>query len=272
MRFFGWVNFMLLASIALPAAAASNWSEAEIKALPPLCQERLTRVPGQVGYWKNILGPDFVHTHHYCNGLGHINRYYHARTPQQKTYSLQNAYGALDYMVRNASPTYSLMPDIYLNRGLVLSLQGDYGGALTDLRKARELNPKLVRAYTLGSDIHAKLKQKNEALNVVAEGLRHVPDSSVLQRIYKERGGKLPYPEPIATALGGSAPPESASPKAEAVAGEGKASDTPSAAIPEPNTAAGGANVSTPAAPNPTAPKIGSPTNPWCRFCPDPAQ
>jgi len=32
---------------------------------------------------------------------------------------------------------------------------------------------------------------------VVAEGLRHVPDSAVLKRIYKERGGKLPYPEPI---------------------------------------------------------------------------
>jgi len=36
---------------------------------------------------------------------------------------------------------------------------------------------------------------------VVVDGLRHVPDSTVLQRIYKERGGKLPYPEPISRAV-----------------------------------------------------------------------
>ena len=70
-------------------------------------------------------------------------------------------------MVSHASPTYSLMPEVYLNRGLVLSLMGNHGGAITDLKKALELNPKLVRAYTLASDIHAKLKQKDEALAVV---------------------------------------------------------------------------------------------------------
>ena len=264
MRFSGLVSFLLLFSFVLPAAAASRWSDAEIKALPPYCVERLTRVPGQVGYWDKVLGPDFIHTHHYCSGLAYINRYYRARTRQEKTYDLQNANGALDYMVRNASPSYSLMPDVYLNRGLVLSLLGNVGGAISDLKKAQELNPKLVRAYTLLSDIHAKLKQKDQALAVITDGLRHVPDSSVLKRIYKERGGKLPYPEPIA--------PTAEAPVAPTPEVEGKSPDTAQQAPASPTAEAAGGSSGHAETEAPATPKIGSPTNPWCRFCPDPAQ
>lgn len=268
MRFSGFVNFLLLLSSSLPAVAvtnATNYSDAEIKALPPYCEVRLKRIPGQFEYWNKTLGPDFIHTHHYCSGLAQINRYYRARTRQQKTYSLQNANGALSYMVTNASPTYSLMPDVYLNRGLVLSLQGNNGGAIGDLKKALELNPKLVRAYTLLSDIQAKLKQQDEALAVVVDGLRHIPDSAVLQRVYKKRGGKLPYPEPI-------------SPDAEApvvsptTLKEGEAPDTAKAGTESPMSDAAGNGSGPTDTPAPAAPKIGSPTNPWCRFCPDPAQ
>lgn len=264
MRFSGFVNCLLLAGFALPAAAASNWSDAEIKLLPPFCEERLKRAPGQVGPWQQMLGEDFVHTHHYCNGLGHINRYYRARTRQQKTYSLQNAYGGLDYMVRHASPGYSLMPDVYLNRGLVFSLMGDHGKAMADLKKALELNPKLVRAYTLSSEIELKLKKPAAALAVVNEGLRHVPDSKALQRVYRERGGKLPYPEPIAEAA--ATPEDKAAPAGE------PAGQAAAGAAPGQGASAAAAPVKEEPRAAEAQPKIGSPTNPWCRFCPEPAQ
>lgn len=274
MRFSKLVKSLLLLSFSLPAVAvanATNYSDAEIKALPPYCEARLKRIPGQFEYWNKTLGPDFIHTHHYCSGLAQINRYYRARTHQQKAYSLQNANGALSYMVTNASPTYSLMPDVYLNRGLVLSLQGNNGGAIGDLKKALELNPKLVRAYTLLSDVQAKLKQKDEALAVVTDGLRHVPDSTVLQRVYKERGGKLPYPEPISPAAVAPVAPPPTRQEAETPEAEGTskgAEQAPSSPTPD---ATGSGNGPTDAQ-APAAPKIGSPTNPWCRFCPDPAQ
>jgi tetratricopeptide (TPR) repeat protein len=275
MRFSGYVNFLLLLSISLPAVAvtnATNYSDAEIKALPPFCEARLKRVPGQFEYWNKILGPDFIHTHHYCSGLAQINRYYRARTRQQKTYSLQGANGALSYMVSHASPTYSLMPDVYLNRGLVLSLMGNMGGAITDLKKAQELNPKLVRAYTLSSDIHAKLKQKDEALAVVADGLRHVPDSTVLQRIYKERGGKLPYPEPISRAVEVPAAPAQTRQEGEPPEAGGQSQNTAQQAPASQTPDATGNGNGQAGAEAPATPKIGSPTNPWCRFCPDTVQ
>lgn len=279
MRFSGFVNFLLLLSFSLPVVAATNaatnatnYSDAEIKALPPFCEARLKRIPGKFEYWNKILGPDFIHTHHYCSGLAQINRYYRARTRQQKTYSLQGANGALSYMVSHASPSYSLMPDVYLNRGLVLSLMGNTGGAITDLKKAQELNPKLVRAYTLSSDIHAKLKQKDEALAVVAEGLRHVPDSAVLKRIYKERGGKLPYPEPISPTAQVPAAPAQTRKEGDLPEAENKSQDAAKQAPASPASDAAGGSGGHADAQAPATPKIGSPTNPWCRFCPDPAQ
>jgi tetratricopeptide (TPR) repeat protein len=261
MRFTDGVKFFLLAGLTLPTAQAANLTDAEFKNLPPFCEARMKRT-GQFGHWQSVLGPDFIHTHHYCGGLGMIHRYYRLRTPQDKTAALNEANGDLTYMVQHASPTYSLMPDVYLNRGLVFSLLNQPGAALTDLKKARELNPKLVKAYTLSADIHTKLKQKSEALAAVTEGLRHVPDSKALQRAYQEKGGRLPYPEPIARA------PEAAPGKADAAQAV-----TPETASKPPEGAAANSEVASPsAAPDSAAPKIGSPTNPWCRFCPEPAQ
>lgn len=271
MRISGFVNFLLLACSALPAAAA-GWTAAELKAMPPYCEARLNRATGQYEHWAQILGPDFIHTHHFCYGLGYINRYYRARSAQDKKGLLDAAYGTLSYMVTHASPSYSLMPDVYLNRGLVLSLQGNSGGAIADLKRALELNPKLVRAYTQASDIYVKLKQKDEALTVVSEGLRHVPDSTVLQRLYKERGGKLPYPEPIAPVEEAPVAATETRQEGETPEGERKSQDTDQQvpASPAPSAAEDGNGHADVKAPD--APKIGSPTNPWCRFCPDPAQ
>ena len=268
MRFSGLVNFLLLASFALPAAA-SGWTDAEIMAMPPYCEARLKHIPGKYEYWAQVLGPDFLHTHHYCDALGFINRYYRARSPQEKISNLDGAKGNLSYVIANASPSYSLMPDIYMNRGLVLSLLGNNGGAISDLKKAMELNPKLVRAYTLTSDIYVKLNQKGKALEVVTEGLRQVPDSSALQRLYKERGGKLPYPEPLARAAEEPAAPDQARPDGDTPQGAKPHDAAPSVPSNPAPAGEGGPRADDPV---PAAPKIGSPTNPWCRFCPDPAK
>jgi tetratricopeptide (TPR) repeat protein len=266
MRFSGYVNFLLLVSFALPAAAA-DWTSAELKAMPPFCEARLKHTPGQYDYWHQILGEEFIWANHYCEGLGYLNRSYSARSQRERKTMLGTAYRGIDYLRAQVKPTSSLLPDIYFNRGLVLSLQGDNGAAIGDLKRALELNPKLVRAYTLSSGIYTKLKQNDKALAMVTEGLRHVPDSSALQRIYKERGGKLPYPEPIAPAA--EVPEVTAQPPAadESSQGEGKSESQ------APNAATAAAEDSKPGnAEAPVKPKIGSPTNPWCRFCPDPAQ
>ena len=239
--------------------------------MPPYCEAKLKHVPGQYEYWSQALGPDFLHTHHLCYGLGYIGRYYLARSRRDKQFNLNNAMGTLNYMVSHASPTYSLMPDVYLNRGLVFSLMGSHNKAIMDAKKAIELNPKLVKAYILAFDLYDKLDKKEDALGIVTEGLRQVPDSSVLRRLYTQRGGALPYPQPLDSTAESPAVPADA-PRQD----ESAATATPQGtARPEPSTPAPGAageGGGQPAGQEAATPKIGSPTNPWCRFCPDPVQ
>lgn len=252
-------------------ARAGDWTDAELKAMPPFCEARLNHVPGQYEHWNQVLGPDFLHTHHYCAGLGFINRYYRAKSSKDKQFNLNNAGGNLGYMVAHASPSYSLMPDVYLNLGLLQSLAKKDGAAIPPLLKALELDPKLVRAYTLTADIYTRMNQKDKALKLVTEGLRHAPEAASLQRLYKKLGGELPYPEPIARA---PEAPAAAAPKSGDAEPAKPADPSPPQALPAPANPAPVAETKENAAPvaaTPTPPKIGTSSNPWCRFCPEPA-
>lgn len=251
--------FMALISgiFGLVSQAQGEFSvtDAEIANLPTFCAARY-KGGADYRHWLQIMGKDFGHTHHYCNALNFINRYYRSRSPQDKSFNLNNALNNLNYMVAHASPTYSLMPDVYLNLGVVYSLMNKPAESITHFNKAVELDPRQPRAYGALADYYVKSKQNVKALEIVSTGLRYNPNMKSLQRRYTELGGKLPYPAPI-----DPAPVEAQEVKLDgAVAGTPANPDVPIADTP--------ATV-TPAAESIAPPKIGSPTNPYCRFCPD---
>lgn len=180
--------------------AQADWPVQEIRALPPYCAGRYARNDNMPEYkrWEAQYGPDFLHTHHLCDGIGMLNRYPKGRTDQEKRTLLNDAMGNLDYMVRNAKPDFGLMPDVYLYRSMAYSYAKHDAKAIMDILKAIELDPKLSRGYTMAADHYVKLNKKDEALKTVTEGLRHLPESKSLQRLYGELGGAQPYPEPYA--------------------------------------------------------------------------
>lgn len=242
--------FLALALNASASLAVEPWTptDAEMASLPPFCKARFNEGSPEYKLWESMLGKDFGHTHHYCAGVNFLNRYYRARSAQAKRFNLNSARATLDYMVTHAAPTYSLMPDVYLSLGTVYMLSNQSGQAIASFNQAIELNPRLPKAYGAIADFYLKAKQPAKALEIVTEGLRHNPDTKSLQSRYRELGGKLPYPPPIVPA---AKPAEETAPPVQASA-------EPSAETPAPATAA-------PASP----PKIGSPQNPYCRFCPD---
>lgn len=256
-----WIAGLIVACMAVAAHARLPWvpTDAEMTSLPPYCKAKMKTPQGSPEYnaWEATLGKDFLHTHHYCAGINFINRYYGARTQMDKRGTLHEAETNLQYMVTHAEPTYSLMPDVYLNLGVVYSLSGQPARAITHFNKAIELNPRLPRAYTGLADYYLKSKQSAKALEIVTEGLRHNPETRSLQRRYKELGGKLPYPEPVSVA-------EKVEPVAEPAAATDKAAPASDSAL-----AASPSEAAPAAAPAIVTPKIGSPTNPYCRFCPD---
>lgn len=246
------VMALLVTAVSIDAHA-TKLSDTELAKLPQFCTARLKHT-GEYNVWVQNLGRDFDHTHHYCFGLNDLNRYYLSRTARDKKFHLKNAIGNFTYMVTHAKPTYVLMPDVYLNRGLANSLMKNNADALQDMHKALDLNPGLVKAYGYLADYYAGLNLNAKALAVVTEGLRHNPDTKSLQRRYHELGGKLPYPEPIRKAAAEdsqSAPQDAVSPV-------------------QPDVAPGQAPALAAPAPEPLSqPQIGSPQNPYCRFCPD---
>ena len=247
----GWTG--LAALFAVPAAQAA-WAPtaAEMAALPAYCGARFNEGSEAFKTWRSTMGGDFIHIHHYCAGLNFLNRSYGMSSTRDRQGTLGGAVREFDYVLTHASPEFYLRAEILMNRGVALSQLKRPGEAIANLNQAIEKNPELPRAWMTLADMYDAQKQRAKALETVTEGLRHNPGTRSLQRRYTELGGKLPYPEPIKPE-----PPAQATtpPMAEPAAGAAEPVET--------------APVQTTDAPETTAPKIGSPTNPYCRFCPD---
>lgn len=272
MRGYGFLGVLFISTWSLQAMAgvSAGYStyptDPEIGVLPPLCKVKLRSDQKSPEYQSMLdaYGPDFIHTHHYCTGLNFINRYYSARSAQEKDFDLKSAIDNFGYMITHAKPDFSLMYDVYLNRGVVFSLLKRDAEAIADLQKAVELNPKASKSYVTLADIYTKLKQDNKALEITTEGLRQVPNSKALKRRYDELGGKKPYPEPYPA-------PEAKTETADAAAKTPDPALTPAAirakrdgdapaSDKSDEASAATQSAATPAATTP-------PRNPWCRFC-----
>lgn len=207
------------------------------------------------------LGPDSLHVHHYCAALNHMNRYYRDHRPanlQDKQGQLREALNNFNYMVNHAKPEFILMPEIYMNRAITHSLMKRPVNAISDLQKAIELNPQLIRAYILLADYQIELKQGSKALSAVTEGLRQIPNSKPLQKRYVELGGNLPYPEPYQK-------PE----EQKAVAEEKNIGKEIKPVVVAPEQAQSSETNPAETPKDIEQPAIGMPGNPWCRFCPE---
>jgi len=198
---------------------------------------------------------NWMHMHHYCDCLRFINRAYSAIGDWKAVHgNIQRALGTCDYVLEHTTPDFYMRAEVHLQKGKALRLDRQENRAVVEFLEAIKGNPALDQAYAELADIQAHNKKHGEALKTVTEGLRHVPGSKPLKRRYTELGGKLPYPAPIATA---PAAPQAAKP--DDAAASASAAPVASTADTQPAPAA------EPAVP----PKIGSPTNPYCRFCPD---
>jgi len=228
--------------------------------------------------------------HHYCDALKAMVRA--DRNRAESRYWLNLAVDDFKGMVadwEHRAPTCTVRPDLYTNLGNALLRQNkaSAGMAVMNFNKALELKKDFLPAYYALSDVYLDTGKKKEALGVIEEGLKYVPDSKGLLRRFRELGGKTPptpiakanpplppqpdktlgarQPEPGATAEGKQAPAESSAPQPSAGPGPESSMSPP----PAPNKAAGASAVAAPEAVVSEPPKIGSPKNPYCRFCPD---
>lgn len=255
---------LILASVT-PAVAGINTNvmpnAAEMSRLPIYCQAKLSGFAGskaspEASLWQSRIGENWLAFHHYCFGLTSVNRYWGARTAKERSYYLEVALNNFNYMVRAEKPDFSLRAELYSNRGEVFKLMGKPGEAVNDYHHALSINPRIVKPYLQLADLHVAGKTPARALETVTEGLRYLPDSKALQRRYLELGGKKPFPDPI-VAKAAEPPPQKSDEPAP-----------PSETAIEKEAAPASSPESVPASTAQPQQTIGSPQNPYCRFCP----
>jgi len=243
-----YVFQLILIILLTPAPAIAtdlsfNPNAQEMLLMPPYCKVKFTAPQDSPEWqaWRDRIGENFIDLHHYCAALNFVNRYWGARSALDRSYYLKEAMDNFNYMVKAAKPGFALLADLYSNRGDVFKLQGQPGQAMLDYDQAIKSNPHLIRPYLQLIDLYQREKKHNKSLEVATDGLRNNPDSKAMQRRYLELGGKRPFPKPVQTETAKTGPDANS---------ENDAIAAPVDTTPEP------------------APKIGSPTNPYCRFCP----
>lgn len=242
MKQYFWISLVLLPSLAGAVADFARTPQEEA-----LCQAMVYSGRDQ------SERESWMHMHHFCDCIRFTNRAYSSLGNwNDMRYNLQIAVGGCDYVFKHAKPGFYMLPEVHLQKGKALRLYRQEGKALIEFMDAIRGNPTLAPAYMELADIQVRSKKPQEALKTVSEGLRHIPDSKPLKRRYTELGGKLPYPTPVAAAPAPAIPPaENATPTPTSPA---------ETTAPPPVTAAPAPIIE---------PKIGSPKNPYCRFCPD---
>lgn len=249
---FGLTVLAIWIGIGMPQASASPYTPtaSEMAALPPFCKAKLGADPANVKLYSDSIGPDWLHIHHYCFGLGFTNKYYRDfGNRMAQAGDLKEAVTNYDYVLVHATPGFWMRAEIGTQKARILVAAKRNAEAIGALDVAIEANPDYAPAYATLSDIYRDLGQRAKDLASVEQGLQHVPLDMSLQRRYKQLAGKAFVP-PVSA--------ESATPK--------KPSDV------APDTATTSSSSSTEAdgesAPQPAPEKIGVPGNPYCRFCP----
>jgi len=232
MKAVGLARYLCLAalaavfSVAIPAYAQggipgypvmiTGYDPREVAMLPKWCiytQQFRDNVPGgadwaKVGYWRSTMGeardgvPIFEAMHHHCFALMNTNRaILLARgAPTVRAHYLQAAIDEFDYVIRNALPTFVLMPEILTKKGENLLRLGRVGPGLQTLEQAIELKPSYWPPYAYMSDHYKSVGDLKNAREVLEKGLASSPDANALKRrltelgAVKDKGKTVPQP------------------------------------------------------------------------------
>jgi len=188
------IVIILFLNYMVPVHAVENLvpTARELTALPEFCKLKFRKGGEDRALGISIWGQQFSNVHHYCFGLNWMNRYYkRVATPEAKR-TLNSAILEFTYMVDHLYVNEPLAGEIMMNRGVAFMAAKRDADGLKDLYKAIQYNPNLAKAYRTIARYYEKNGRRENAVEILAEGLKHVPKSRSLRRLYKKYGGHLP--------------------------------------------------------------------------------
>lgn len=169
----------------------------EVALVPSYCkytQDFREKIPGggdrqQIENWQAVLGPMYIHLHHYCWGLMKANRgMLMARTEIARYHYLNDAVREYDYVIERSPQDFVLLPEILARKGQVLVRLGKGPSAIVAFERAIELKPDYWPPYGYASDYYKELGEIGPARELLERGLAAAPNTSALQRRLSELG------------------------------------------------------------------------------------
>jgi tetratricopeptide (TPR) repeat protein len=245
---------LLLASTCLPTPGLAA-SQSDYQALKIWCIERdQWNRGGRVTPFPNVA--NYEHYHHYCSAVDAINKEMFAKDKQKQKFHLGEVMNNTDYVISHVAPTHNLLPEVYALRGKALAMAHHNAEAERDLLKALLMDPTHLEALFTLAQLYADTRRQDAATKTVLAGLAIAPDNKRLRRLGKTLGVKLPEDKPLSDTT-------QSSPAKESVPVDPPPAQDGVVVVP-----AETARVAEPAE-IVDEPKIGTPSNPWCRFCPE---
>lgn len=165
----------------------------------------------RAGHWVSLMGKSFWHMHHYCTGLVKLRR---ATLPGTKAANrkgfLESALTEWDYVIKNTTQEFVMLPEIYVRRGETYFLLGNVAEAFESYEISSQIKPDYAPAYLRWAEALASTGAKKTALARLEDGIRKSSSSAELRQMYAKLGGNpdtLPKSAPARAALPPASPP-----------------------------------------------------------------
>ena len=169
-------------------------SQGEIALLPPFCQDVQSvngwaqggRESPRSPMWIAKMGRSFWDMHHYCWARAYANRANNAAaTKPQRDYLLKTAIDDMMYVVRRAPAEGMVMlPEIFYLIGQYQIQLGQIGEAAASFKRSRETKADYWPAYAGHADVLLQLGKRNDAKQLLEQGLAIMPNEPALKSRY----------------------------------------------------------------------------------------
>ena len=181
--------FLAVAAIwSCTANSAGAPDTVDLPGLPAYCPSTWggsARTKESVEHWEQRMGGGmFMHMHHYCWGLASLRKAqdYKLSVGEKRTL-LSTAVKEIDYVLGHAQPDFVLLPEMLTKRGEALLRLKDYRAAEAMFTKAIETRKDYWPAYTLYAEALIDQGKRDQARDVLNNGIKQVSEPRMLQRM-----------------------------------------------------------------------------------------
>lgn len=195
MRFPALLLAVMLAAGSAPSHADPmdmsfrNVTPGELASLPPYCVDvdlwsrsgsNHSPSPAQQR-WIAMVGRTFWALHHYCWALLKARRAdYVGVAPVLRSGLLASAISEANYVIEHSTPDFPLLPEIHFRIGQFNMRLERYAEALAAWDRSRVAKADYWPPYVEIANLNLRIGRRSEALAILNEGLRHMPEEKRL--------------------------------------------------------------------------------------------